>query len=229
MCALYLKSLSNIQSFLKYSHVYLYLNHSNSLSNDTFLSWKVGVYVVENYVQMYISLALFKPNKKKYLYCNWRISKVSTSWSLCKNKNKTSLCCRGCRAMPSQKGDAQSKLKPRKWGQLINSSSIWRMPLISSFISQCIIVTIIQYLHINKLCQKIHPTFVILISERSECQSAPGFCTDQQICLSNGRSGLACLCGDNGKIPTPQQLMHQLQHPEEQLPSNEAACQDVVA
>ena len=108
-----LKSLSNIQSFLKYSHVYLYLNHSNSLSNDTFLSWKVGVYVVENYVQMYISLALFKPNKKKYLYCNWRISKVSTSWSLCKNKNKTSLCCRGCRAMPSQKGDAQSKLKPR--------------------------------------------------------------------------------------------------------------------
>ena len=42
----------------------------------------------------------------------------------------------------------------KKWSQLINSSSsssIWRMPLISSFISQCIIVPIIQYLHINKL------------------------------------------------------------------------------
>ena len=81
-------------------------------------------------------------------------------------------------------------------------------------------------LPLQKICKNC---FVIIILERSECQSAPGFCTDQQICLSNGRSGLACLCGDNGKIPTPQQLMHQLQHPEEQLPSNEAVCQDVVA
>ena len=40
-----------------------------------------------------------------------------------------------------------------KWSQLINSSSIWRMPLINSFISKCNIVTIIQFLHINKLCQ----------------------------------------------------------------------------
>ena len=43
---LYLKSLSNTQKYLKYTHVYLYLNHANSLTNSIPLNKKLFIIIL---------------------------------------------------------------------------------------------------------------------------------------------------------------------------------------
>jgi len=58
---------------------------------------------------------------------------------------------------------------------------------------------------------------------------------DIQVCLSNGHGGMACLCGDKGKVPSPQQLLHQLQQQQQQqqqqpsYPVEMSTCKDVFA